>query len=76
MIRAGNPTHDAEGAALEGKALDKAAKEMDKQRKLRAPLDRRLEEEGPGALQAMAAEVAQLEEQRQRLEKLAVNGGP
>ena len=30
----GEPTHDSEGAALEGKALDKARKELEKQRKV------------------------------------------
>jgi hypothetical protein len=30
----GEPTHDREGAALEGKALDKARKEVEKQKKV------------------------------------------
>lgn len=30
----GEPTHDKEGAALEGKALDKARKEVEKQKKV------------------------------------------
>lgn len=30
----GDPTHDKEGAALEGKALDKARKEVEKQKKV------------------------------------------
>jgi len=31
---AGEPSHDKEGAALEGKALDKAKKEVEKQKKV------------------------------------------
>lgn len=31
----GEPTHDKEGQALEGKALDKAKKELEKQKKVR-----------------------------------------
>lgn len=31
----GAPSHDAEGAALEGKALDKAKKDVEKQKKVR-----------------------------------------
>ena len=31
---AGEPTHDKEGTALEGKALDKARKEVEKQKKV------------------------------------------
>ncbi|KAL4522526.1 hypothetical protein Ndes2437A_g07295 [Nannochloris sp. 'desiccata'] len=57
----GEPTHDAEGAVLEGKALDKAKKEIEKQKKVRAPLEKRLAEDGPGFLDALKADVAGLE---------------
>lgn len=59
----GEPTHDAAGAALEGKSAEKAKKEVEKARKVRAPLEKRLEEEGPGFLDALRAEVAALEAQ-------------
>jgi cysteinyl-tRNA synthetase len=57
----GEPTHDAEGAVLEGKALDKAKKEIEKQKKIRAPLEKRLAEDGPGFLDALKVDVAALE---------------
>ncbi|GAB4823051.1 hypothetical protein N2152v2_010097 [Parachlorella kessleri] len=56
----GDPTHEAAtGAALEGKALDKARKDMEKQRKVRAPLEKKLQE-NPGFLESLAAEVEAL----------------
>ncbi|MEW5310069.1 MAG: hypothetical protein WDW38_001900 [Sanguina aurantia] len=55
----GLPTHDKDGAALEGKAADKAAKEHEKALKVREPLARRLAEE-PQALELLAAEVEAL----------------
>lgn len=55
----GDPTHDKEGAALEGKAVDKAKKEVEKQRKVRAPLEKKLEED-PAFLSSLAADVATL----------------
>lgn len=59
----GDPTQDASGAALEGKALDKARKEMEKARKVRAPLEKRLAEEGAGFFDALRAEAEALEAQ-------------
>ncbi|PRW33977.1 Cysteinyl-tRNA synthetase isoform C [Chlorella sorokiniana] len=70
---AGEPSHDKEGAALEGKgldkarkevekqkkALDKALKEVEKQKKVRAPLEKKLAED-PAFLQALAADIAAL----------------
>lgn len=35
---AGNPTHDAEGSELDDKGLKKAKKDVEKERKMRAPL--------------------------------------
>jgi cysteinyl-tRNA synthetase len=64
----GDPTHDAAGAPLEGKAADKARKEAEKQRKARAPLAKRLAEEGPGALDALRAAAAALEGELAALE--------
>ncbi len=64
----GEPTHDAEGAVLEGKALDKAKKEIEKQKKVRAPLEKRLAEDGPGFLDAIKADVAALEAQLASME--------
>ena len=64
----GEPTHDAEGAVLEGKALDKAKKEFEKQKKVRAPLEKRLADDGPDFLDALKTDVAGLEAQLASLE--------
>lgn len=64
----GDPTHDAAGAALEGKALDKGRKEVERLRRVRAPLDKRVAEEGPGFLEALRAEAEGLEAQLAALE--------
>jgi len=56
------PTHDKEGTALEGKALDKGRKDLEKVRKVREPLVKRLAEE-PGFMEALSAEIAQLKAQ-------------
>ncbi|KAL4430549.1 hypothetical protein ABPG77_005789 [Micractinium sp. CCAP 211/92] len=68
----GEPTHDKEGAALEGKALDKARKEVEKQKKVRAPLEKKLAEE-PTFLQTLAADIAKLAAELAAL-GVAVNG--
>jgi hypothetical protein len=57
----GEPTHDAKGTALDGKALDKAKKEIEKQKKIRAPLEKRLADDGPGFLDALKADIDALE---------------
>ncbi|KAG2499369.1 hypothetical protein HYH03_002944 [Edaphochlamys debaryana] len=62
----GEPTHDKEGNALEGKAKDKARKDYEKAAKVREPLAKKLAED-PGALDKMRAE---LEELRQQLAAL------
>jgi hypothetical protein len=55
----GDPTHDAAGVLLEGKAVDKAKKETEKQRKVRAPLEKKLAEH-PGFLMVLREEVDRL----------------
>ena len=66
----GEPTHDAEGNALEGKALDKAKKEFEKQKKIRAPLEKRVAEEGAGFLDGLRRDIDALQVQ---LEQMQVN---
>ncbi|WIA42642.1 hypothetical protein OEZ86_008612 [Tetradesmus obliquus] len=56
---AGEPTHDKDGTLLEGKAKDKARKDLEKARKVREPLTKKLAED-PNALAALEAEVAEL----------------
>lgn len=56
----GNPTHAADGAALEPKAASKAAKEADKLRKARGPLDKKLAED-PAFLDKLRQEMSDLE---------------
>lgn len=56
----GDPTHDAAGAVLEGKALDKARKDIEKARKVRAPLAKRIVEEGADFLDGIRAEIEAL----------------
>ena len=55
----GDPTHDAAGALLAGKAVDKAKKEAEKQRKVRAPLEKKLADD-PGFLVALREEVERM----------------
>eukprot|EP00192_Tetraselmis_astigmatica_P007572 CAMPEP_0117672910 /NCGR_PEP_ID=MMETSP0804-20121206/14178_1 /TAXON_ID=1074897 /ORGANISM="Tetraselmis astigmatica, Strain CCMP880" /LENGTH=765 /DNA_ID=CAMNT_0005481587 /DNA_START=120 /DNA_END=2418 /DNA_ORIENTATION=- len=55
----GLPTVDKDGKALEGKALDKAKKEVEKAAKVRAPLQKKLEEDR-SFLATLAAEVEAL----------------
>jgi cysteinyl-tRNA synthetase len=68
----GDPTHDAGGAPLEGKALEKGRKEAERLRRVRAPLEKKLAEEGPGFIEALRAEAEALEAQ---LEALQLGGG-
>ncbi|KAK9802975.1 hypothetical protein WJX73_002469 [Symbiochloris irregularis] len=58
--KTGNPTHTAEGTALEPKAASKAAKEADKLRKARGPLDKKLAED-PAFLDKLRKEMSDLE---------------
>lgn len=62
------PTHDAAGVALEGKALDKARKDFEKAKKVRVPLDKKVAEAGPGFLDDLRKEVEALEAQLVALE--------
>ena len=57
----GNPTHDVEGTPLEGKAIDKAKKDVEKAKKVRLPLEKRIAEKGPTFLEDMKRELAELE---------------
>lgn len=58
----GEPTHDKEGAALEGKAKDKARKELEKLKKVREPLVKKTEED-PDFLMKIKEEIEQLSQQ-------------
>ena len=57
----GYPTADADGNALEGKAVDKAKKEIEKAKKVRQPYEKKVSEQGPGFLDDMKNQLAQLE---------------
>ncbi|GLC35821.1 hypothetical protein PLESTB_000497800 [Pleodorina starrii] len=62
----GEPTHDKEGKPLEGKAKDKARKDVEKAAKVREPLTKKLAED-PDALAKMRAEVEDLRKQLEAL---------
>lgn len=64
----GEPTHDAEGNVLEGKALDKSKKDFEKAKKVRAPLEKKIAEEGVGFMVAMRDEVRAVEEELARMQ--------
>lgn len=64
----GVPTHDKDGAVLEGKALSKANKDWEKQRAVRAPLEKRVAAEGAGFLDTLRQQVAALEAEAEALE--------
>lgn len=64
----GPPTHDAQGAVLEGKALTKAVKDFEKQKSVRAPLEKRRAEEGEGFLEVLREQLRTLEGQAAALE--------
>lgn len=57
----GYPTHDKEGVELEGKAVDKAKKDVDKANKARLPYQKKVAELGPDFLNDMRLQVADLE---------------
>lgn len=59
----GYPTHDTDGNILEGKALEKSKKEVEKAKKIRQPLERKIAEVGPGFLEDMRHTVAELARQ-------------
>lgn len=56
----GEPIADAEGNALEGKALDKAKKDYEKVKKVRAPLEKKITEQGEDFMVTMREEVERL----------------
>lgn len=64
----GDPTHDAAGAPLQGKQLEKAKKDIEKARKVRAPLEKRVAEEGTGFMDSMRTEIKDIEDQLSRLQ--------
>ena len=55
----GLPTADKDGNALEGKGMDKAKKDVEKAAKVRAPLQKKIEE-NPAFLESLKAEVDEL----------------
>lgn len=59
----GYPTHDADGNGLEGKPLDKSKKEVEKAKKVRQPLEKKIAEFGPGFLDDMRTSLEDLENQ-------------
>lgn len=67
----GVPTHDKDGVPLEGKALAKAAKEWEKQRAIRVPLEKRVAEEGEGFMEALQQQLQALEAEARALESCA-----
>lgn len=63
----GYPTHDAEGVALDGKALDKGKKDVEKARKARMPLQKKISELGPNFLEGMKGTLSKLENELKKL---------
>eukprot|EP00878_Enallax_costatus_P002111 GHUV01002279.1.p1 GENE.GHUV01002279.1~~GHUV01002279.1.p1 ORF type:complete len:785 (+),score=272.34 GHUV01002279.1:146-2500(+) len=64
----GEPTHDKEGQPLDDKAKAKAKKDLEKARKVREPLTRKLAED-PAALEILAAEIAELFKQLEAMQQ-------
>ena len=62
----GDPTHDKEGAKLEGKAKDKARKDMDKARKIMEPLAKKMAED-PNFMAKLTAEIEDFSRQIEQL---------
>ena len=60
--QSGDPTHDKDGAELEGKAKDKARKDMEKARKILEPLVKKLSED-PDFMQKLTADIDTLSKQ-------------
>ncbi len=65
----GMPTHDAQGGVLEGKALTKAVKDFEKQKAIRAPLEKKRAEEGEGFLEVLKEQLQVLEQEAVGLEQ-------
>lgn len=64
----GDPTHDAEGVVLQGKPLEKAKKDVEKAKKVRAPLEKRVAEEGVEFMDNMRQEIKSIQDQLNRLQ--------
>jgi len=64
----GDPTHDAEGVVLQGKPLEKAKKDVEKAKKVRAPLEKRVAEEGIDFMDTMRQEIKSIQDQLSRLQ--------
>lgn len=65
----GYPTHDISGTLLEGKAADKARKDVEKAKKMRAPLEKRIAQDGENFLQVMRDDAAAMKMQLVKLEE-------
>lgn len=57
--QSGDPTHDKDGAELEGKAKDKARKDVEKARKILEPLAKKLSED-PDFMAKLTADIEAL----------------
>lgn len=57
----GFPTHDAEGNVLEGKAIDKAKKDVEKAKKVRLPYEKKVAELGTNFLHEMKEQLSDLQ---------------
>ena len=62
----GEPTHDKDGVELEGKARDKARKDLEKARKVVEPLMKKLAED-PDFMSKLDADIKQLSLQIEQL---------
>jgi hypothetical protein len=58
----GEPTHDKEGVALEGKAKDKAMKDFDKAKKVLEPLAKKINDD-PAFMDKLTQEIAEIQAQ-------------
>lgn len=63
----GFPTHDAEGQPLEGKAVDKAKKEVEKAKKVRLPYEKKATELGTNFLRDMKDQLHNLQAKLQSM---------
>ena len=59
----GYPTHDADGNELEGKAIEKGKKDVEKARKARLPLQKKVAELGPNFLDGMKGMLHKMEQE-------------
>ena len=61
-LSTGEPTHNKEGVALEGKSKDKAMKDFEKAKKVLEPLSKKLIED-PGFMEKLSADIAEIQSQ-------------